>query len=94
MTIKDYFKEWEGFDYFTFMSDDHSVYRRGNIEKSRLQDLAGSDWILREIHTLFCQRDSSLGRTPKPVVEDYLPELNPDRHKPIGCKYIDGKIVI
>lgn len=70
--IEEYFKLWEGFDFFTCMSDDYSVTRRGNMEKSRLKEKAGDDPTLLEIHKKFCLYDDPMKGAPKPKVEDYI----------------------
>ncbi len=43
---------------------------------------------------MFCSHDGSLGRHPKPKIEDYLPRLNTDRPKLEGAEYIDGVMII
>ena len=90
LTIKEYFKLWENFDYYTFMSDDNSVYRRGDMDKIELRKQAKDNWILQEICIMFCQHDGSLGAKPIPKLEDYIETLNEDRNKPLGAEYIDG----
>ena len=72
MNIIEYFKEWEDFDYFTFMSDSYDVYLLGRREKSRLTKLAGIDPILLGICEKFINHDDSLGRRAKPKLEDYI----------------------
>ena len=71
-SIVQYFKLWESFDFFTFLSDDYSVTRKGEREKSRLREVAGDNPILNEICTKYCNHDGSLGRKPKPKLEDYI----------------------
>jgi hypothetical protein len=72
MTIKEYFEEWKGFDYFTAMSDDNRVYLRGRYAKSELKMKTGDDPILMDIWRKFCRHDDTLGSSPKPLLEDYL----------------------
>lgn len=71
MTVEEYFKEWEGFDFFTAMSDDHRVYYKGQEAKSRLKRLAIGNEVLLEICDKFLQYENSLGQSEKPKLEDY-----------------------
>lgn len=72
MTVEEYFKLWEGFDFYTCMSDDYTVTCRGKMEKSRLKEEAGDDLILLEIHEKFCLYDNPMSGAPKPKLEDYI----------------------
>ena len=82
VSIREYFELWDKFDYYTFMSDDYSVERKGNQERQLLIDKAKDDLVLLEIGNLFCAYEKSLGTKHKPSINDYLPVLNPDRVKP------------
>ena len=72
MTVTEYFEEWKGFDYFTEMSDDYSVTRRGYRALAELKAKAGNDPVLLEIYTKFKKYDTSLGGSPKPTLEEYM----------------------
>lgn len=74
MTITEYFDAWKGFDYFTEMSDDYSVTRRGYTAKAELKSKAGNDPVLLEIYTAFVAYDKSLGGTHLPKLDEYVPK--------------------
>jgi tyrosine-protein phosphatase YwqE len=69
MTVKEFYKLLEKHDWFYFMSDDHSVYKKGAKEAEELFALAKNNDYFRKLYDGYCEWADSFingGKVEKP----------------------------
>jgi len=77
ITIREFYKRLEQFDWFYAMSDDYRVYHGGMMERKRIAHIAyeGGDNYLRLFRDyqkhVYTGRPWGTEKAPKPEVEDY-----------------------